>query len=85
MPSSAQYSVPPPSSESPGAPAAGSPRGAFKHCVVAAAEGQQLSTLHDPHPDGTGVVEIDGAWAGFLVARDPVQIWRQAGLGEPES
>lgn len=47
-----------------------SPRGDFKHVVVAevAEDGATLRFLHDPHPDRTNV-ESPFAWAGFFVVR----------------
>ena len=46
-----------------------SPRGDFKHCVVARVTGSELTPtpIHDPHPEG-GMLAGPAEWAGFFVA-----------------
>ncbi|MEW5810297.1 MAG: hypothetical protein AB1925_12670 [Actinomycetota bacterium] len=38
-----------------------SPRGDWKHVVIAEDTGERM--IHDPHPDRTGVTELDGVFA----------------------
>ena len=53
--------------------AAASPRGDYKHCVVAtvAEDGKRLELAWDPHREGNGLVPHAEAWAGFFVPTDP--------------
>lgn len=43
-----------------------SPRGDFKHVVVSKIIDKKITLLHDPHPDGQGLVGAPN-WIGFFV------------------
>ena len=50
-----------------------SPRGVEGgHAVVALAEGLDFKTIHDPHPDGTGLVAVESV--GFFVKKFDIGI-----------
>jgi hypothetical protein len=55
--------------------AAGSPRGDYKHCVVAvvAADGKSLELAWDPHQEATGLLPHPQAWAGIIMGVDAVE------------
>ena len=56
----------PPSDRTPCLLAGNSPRGDFRHVVVAETRGIGFHPLHDPHPDAT-FLRGDPTWAGFFV------------------
>lgn len=49
-----------------------SPRGAFRHAIVALAADRTLILAHDPYPAGGGLAG-PAEWAGFFVSRNPAQ------------
>ena len=50
--------------------AGNSPRGDFRHVIVAETRGNGFHPLHDPHPDAT-FLRGDPTWAGFFVVGRP--------------
>lgn len=58
-----------------------SPRGDFKHAVVARVEGVQVVPVHDPHPQG-GMLAGPAVWAGFFVALEPARLTPEV-VGRP--
>lgn len=47
-----------------------SPRGDFKHVIVARTAGKGFESMHDPHPDAAGLAGPP-VWAGFFVQVAP--------------